>query len=142
MGTRAARSGLDLTPSWRRLEIPQGYVVPGGRVIWKRKLEKHRDVPPQLLSSHLLQVVAIQRDATGLWIEKAAEKLEEGGLAGAIGSDNRNNLPCRDEQVEVLKNWFTASRVIESNVVETYTMFQSPGYRCWLGWFDDARLQL
>src|SRR5262249_38331859 len=96
-------------------------------------LQHHADALAQVGSPHLSDVDAVERDASRVELVEAHDEVDEGGLAGAGGSDDRDRLSWVDGQGEVLDERLIGL-VAEGDLLETDLAVPYVGKR-WRGGF-------
>src|SRR4030065_2246697 len=81
-------------------------------------LEDNTDLAAKILGTKFAKVYAIQRDASGGGIIKAAEQFDQGCLARAVFSDERNVLARTDRQCDIVENRLIAGAIAKADMLE------------------------
>ena len=114
MGADHARGILDLLSTGAR--PPEKYVVPHGAREEKALLRDHHDRAPQIRNRDRTQVDPVQRDAARGRVVEPGDQPRHGGLARPGLPHQRDDLPRRDAQVDVVQHVGVAVR--ERHVLE------------------------
>src|SRR5712692_1498253 len=113
MGSRKASGSFKLSHARFRRQIAQSNVLSGGGLIRDWPLEQDREHTSKLLKQHGTDSDPIQRNEASLGIIKAAQKLDQGTLAGSVGADDGDDLARRKGQVKILQDCPLAARIAE-----------------------------
>src|SRR5439155_4339161 len=86
-------------------------------------LEDDADATAQRLGLPLAQIAAVEQDAAFAGLVEARQKLDEGGLAGAVVPNQRQRAAARNEQVDAAQRPGFAAGILEADVFETHAFF-------------------
>ena len=118
VGATALRRPLQPLSIRERLDLAEPNVLADGRLVADEILEDHADAPAQVVEVVLLEVDAVEQDASLGRIIEPREQFDQGRLAGAVRSYQRELLARRDTQVHVMERPILATRVAEGDATE------------------------
>src|SRR5438034_1218455 len=111
-------------------------------MILARALITLPDAPPQSRERHGREIHPVHFNTASLGIIESAHQFQKRGFARSILSDNSDNPPGGDCEVEVLKDWARAAGITKTHIAEGNSPFQNGWYCNGLCWFKNSGFQV
>lgn len=102
----------------RRVHLPIPHIMQNIRMEQRRILRDDPDRPSQTIQLDVLDALAVDGNCTRGGFVEAVEETEDGGFAGAGGTDDGDLFAGWDGEGEVFEDW-AVGVVAEGDVFET-----------------------
>src|SRR3954464_1259736 len=94
------------------------HVIANRQLVIGVVLEQHADATAQILWMDVLQVDAADRDGAAIGIVEPQQQLDHGALAGAIFTDECDQLTTPNVEVQPIQRRFTSARIGKGDLAE------------------------
>ena len=116
----AAALAAAMISSSRGLRLAEGDVLADGAAEQGGLLQHDADLRAQRIERHIAQVVPVDGDAAFGRIVEARQQVDDGGLAGAGGAEQRNRLAGLGFKGDILQHRVAAAEIAEGHVLELH----------------------